>query len=131
MAVWIVLIGVEFIHGALRTIFLVPHIGDFHARQIGVFTGSFLIVLIAYLLVPWIHAENVQSLICVGLLWLTLTVLFELGFGHFVFGRSWESLGSDFDVLHGGLLPFGLLILTLSPLIATRLRGVKMVTEFR
>jgi len=59
-----------------------------------------------------------------------LTVLFELGFGHFVFGRSWESLGSDFDVLHGGLLPLGLLILTLSPLIATRLRGVKTATEF-
>jgi hypothetical protein len=41
MAEWIVLIGVEFIHGALRTIFLVPYVGEFHARQIGVFAGSF------------------------------------------------------------------------------------------
>src|SRR5216683_6645618 len=70
-------------------------------------SGSFLVSA------EGIHAENVQSLICAGLLWLTLTVLFELGCGHFVFGRSWESLGSDFDDLHGGLLPFGLLVLTL------------------
>jgi hypothetical protein len=47
-----------------------------------------------------------------------------LGFGHFVFGRSWESLGSDFDVLHCGLLPFGPLVLTLSPQIARWLRGL-------
>jgi hypothetical protein len=73
----------------------------------------------------------VKSLVCVGLLWLALTVLFELGFEHFVFGRSWKSLGSDFDVLHGGLLPFGLLLLTFSPLIATRLRGVKAATKSR
>ena len=65
-------------------------------------------MLIAYLFVLWIQAENSRSLFLVGFLWLVLTVAFELGFGHFVFGRSWESLGSDFDVLHGGLLPFGL-----------------------
>jgi hypothetical protein len=108
LAVWLVLISVEFIHGTLRTIFLAPLVGDFHARQISVFTGSALIVLVAYLFVPWIQAETSRSLFLVGFLWLTLTVLFELGVGHFVFGRSWEILGSDFDVLHGGLLPFGL-----------------------
>jgi len=99
VAVWLVLMGVEFVHGAVRTIFLAPRVGDFLARQIGVFSGSFLIVLVAYLLVPWIHAEHTKSLLCVGLLWLTLTVLFELGFGHFVFGRSekaWDRISMSF-----------------------------------
>ena len=65
----------------------------------------------------------------VGFLWLFLTVLFELGFGHFVFGRSWESLGADFDVADGGLRPFGLVVLTLSPLIAKWLRGLTAATK--
>ena len=35
---------------------------------------------------------------------------------------AWDSLLEDYDITHGGLLPFGLLLLTVSPLIARRLR---------
>jgi hypothetical protein len=95
------------------------------ARQIGVFIGSVLILLVAYLLVGWLRAPDRKSLMLVGILWLVLTVAFEFGVGHFVFGRSWESLGEDYDVPKGGLLPFGLVVLALSPLIAAWMRGVK------
>jgi hypothetical protein len=54
-----------------------------------------------------------------------------LGFGHLVFGRSWERLGSDFDVLHGGLLPVGLVVLSVSPLIARWLRGFNVAKKSR
>jgi hypothetical protein len=125
LVVWLVLIGVEFIHGILRAIFLVRVVGDFPARQIGVFTGSALILLVACLFAPWLRAPDTKALMLIGVLWLVLTVGFELGFGHFVFGRSWESLGEDYDVPHGGLLPFGLMVLTFSPLIAARVRGLR------
>jgi hypothetical protein len=52
LLVWLVLIAAEFVHGTLRTIFLVPVVGDFRSRQIGVFTGSALILTVAYLMVP-------------------------------------------------------------------------------
>jgi hypothetical protein len=89
-----VLMAVEFLHGTLRAIFLVPVVGDLRSRQIGVFTGSILILAAAYLLVPWLHAANTKSLISVGALWVALTVAFEFTFGHWVFGRSWEDLAS-------------------------------------
>lgn len=89
LVVWCVLIAVEFIHGTLRTIFLVPVVGDFRSRQAGVFTGSLLILAVAYLTVPWLHAAGAKSLISVGVLWTVLTVTFEFSFGHFVLGRSW------------------------------------------
>jgi hypothetical protein len=38
-------------------------------------------------------------------------------------GASWERLAADYNVLEGGLLPFGMLVLLLSPLIAGKLRG--------
>jgi len=122
LGAWLILIAVEFIHGALRTVFLAPRVGDFRARQIGVVIGSLLIVAVACLTGRWIGAQGARSLICVGLLWLVLTVAFELGVGHYAFRRSWDSLASDYDVLEGGLLPFGLVVLALSPLIAGRLR---------
>jgi len=64
--VWVVLIGVEFVHGVLRAIFLVPHVGDFRSRQIGVFTGSVLILIVAALFVKWIHAPDTKWLILSG-----------------------------------------------------------------
>ena len=51
-----------------------------------------------------------------------LTLIFEIGLGHFLFGYSWGRIVEDFDIMRGGLLPVGLLVLMLSPLIAARLR---------
>lgn len=122
IAVWLVLITVESINGIARTLLLVPWVGDFRARQIGVLIGSVSIQVIAYLLVPWICARDRKALMGVGVLWLGLTLAFELGFGHWVFGRTWERLGSDLDLAHGGLLPLGFVVLVFSPLMGVWLR---------
>ena len=47
---------------------------------------------------------------------------FEILFGRFVVGASWEHLVADYNVLKGGLLPFGMLVLLMSPLIAWKVR---------
>ena len=124
-AVWLVLMGVGTIHGILRTVFLAPYLGDFRARQVSVFSGSFLIMCTTYLLIRWIPTVKTESLLAVGLFWVALTVVFEMVLGRFVFGRSWETLRSDYDVLHGGLLPIGLTALAFSPLLAARLRRAR------
>ena len=125
LTVWVALVCAEIIHGILRTLLLAPRVGDFRARQIGVFTGSLLILLIAGLSIRWIHTRSMTSLVKVGVVWLVLMVVFELAFGRLVLGASWERLWSDFNLLEGGLLPVGLAVLALSPLIAARLRGVQ------
>lgn len=124
LAIWLLIMSVEVVHGILRTLFLEPLIGDFRARQIGVFVGSLIILTIAYFSIQWIRAENTRSLLVIGFIWLILTLLFEIALGRFVFDFSWEKILSDYDILRGGLLPFGLIILTLSPLIADKLRGL-------
>jgi hypothetical protein len=124
VVVWAILMVAETIHGVLRAIFLVPLVGDFRARQIGVFTGSVLLLGIVFLLIQWVRAVTPGALLAVGFLWLAMTLLFEFGAGHFVFGRSWEALFSDYNVAQGGLLPFGLAVLAFSPLIAARARGI-------
>ncbi len=46
-AIWLVLICAEILHGIARAALLVPHVGEFQSSQIGVFTGSAIILVIA------------------------------------------------------------------------------------
>ena len=119
-AVWLVLIVAEILHGIARAIFLVPQVGEFRSNQIGVFTGSILILVIAEAFVRWIGATRTTERRAVGALWLGLTLAFEVAFGRLVVGASWERLAADYNVLEGGLLPFGMLVLLFSPLIAAK-----------
>ncbi len=123
LAVWSILIAAEIVHGIVRGIFLVPLVGEFRSNQIGVFTGSLIILVIAVVFVRWVGATHPTQLLMVGFLWLALTLTFEILFGRFVVGASWERLAADYNVLKGGLLPFGMLVLLMSPLIAWKVRG--------
>ncbi len=122
IVIWLIVIFGEILHGIARAVFLVPQVGEFTSNQIGVFTGSIIILVIALAFVRWIGATQTTELLAVGVLWLVLTLGFEIGFGRFVFGASWERLAADYNVLAGGLLPLGMVVLLLAPLIAGKLR---------
>jgi hypothetical protein len=92
IAVWLLVMAVEFAHGTLRWIFLRPRVGDFRSGQIGVFTGSVLFLLIVYFCEPWMTLRSFADCLRVGLLWVVLTLAFEWNFGRYVMGRSWRAL---------------------------------------
>lgn len=123
-SIWLILIVAEIVHGIARAVFLVPYVGQFPSNKIGVFTGSLIILTIALLFVRWTGASRSSQLLGIGLLWAGLTLAFEISFGRFVVEASWERLLSDYNVLQGGLMPFGMTFLVLSPLIAGKLRRI-------
>jgi hypothetical protein len=125
LLVWLVIVFAEALHGTARRVLIEPYAGDFKARQIAVFTGSVIILVIAVFFIRWLRATSTRQLIGVGCLWVGLTVGFEILLGRLVLGYSWERVASDYNLLGGGLLPIGLLILMLSPLIAAKIRGTK------
>jgi hypothetical protein len=86
--------------------------------------GSLIILGVALVSVRWIGASRSFQLLGIGVLWAVLTLAFEILFGRFVAGASWERLLSDFDVIQGGLMPFGMIVLVLSPWIAGKVRPV-------
>ena len=126
--IWLVLIAAEVVHGLLRAIMLEPLVGEFRSNQIGVFTGSVIILLISCLCIRWIAANRLHQLLWVGTIWLVLTVAFELVFGRFVAGGTWERLAADYSLSQGGLMPLGLAFLFFSPLLAARFRGMVSAT---
>jgi hypothetical protein len=120
--VWLLLIGVETVHGILRPIFLAPLVGDLSARGITVFTGSLLILIVAGLTVRWIRASGKRQLLLVGLIWVILTMLFEVALGRWVLDLPWERIYEDYDLRNGGFLGLGMLFMFFSPLLASQFR---------
>jgi len=123
--VWLVIIAAETVHGILRGVLLVPIVGDLPARQIGVLIGSLLIFAVAYLFIRWMAAKTKLQFLTVGLLWVVLTILFEIGLGRLVLGLPWERLTEDYKITRGGFMGVGLLFMAAAPWLAAWLRGRK------
>lgn len=113
--------AIETLHGILRGLFLVPLTGQIRANQIGVVVGSLLILLVTLFTINWIVATETSELLKVGIIWVLLTLVFEVGLGY-AFG-GWDRVSMDYDPRQGGLMPFGLLMMLFSPLIARRIRS--------
>jgi hypothetical protein len=122
LVVWLVIILAETVHGVLRQLFLVPIVGDLHARQIGVLVGSLIILAVALMFSPWLGARTLREQLVVGSAWVALTVVFELALGA-VLGLSLQRMLEDYDFSRGGFMAFGLLFMLCAPLAAARLRG--------
>jgi hypothetical protein len=117
LLVSLVIAAAEVLQGALRVRYLNRHVGDRRARQIGVFTGSMLILAIAWFTLPWIDARSPAARFGVGVVWFAVMLALDLYFGRVVFRSSWERIADEFDLRRGGLLGLGMLVLLLAPLI--------------
>jgi hypothetical protein len=122
--IWLLIALAEVLNGIVRVRLLNRRVGDRRARQIGVLTGSALILVITWLTLPWLKAGTMQELLSVGLFWLMLMLAFDIGFGRWVFRATWGRIFAEFDVRRGGFLGFGMLVVLLAPLVVAKLRGV-------
>jgi hypothetical protein len=121
--IWLTLITVESVHGAMRRLFLEPQLGDLRARQVSVFTGTVLIALVFWFTLKRLGPQPVRRWWTFGLFWLALTLAFEIGLGR-VTGMSWDRIVSDFDPRRGGLLAFGMLAILVAPRLLAQRRGL-------
>ena len=114
LGIWLALVATESVHGVVRRLVLEPQLGDLRARQVSVFSGAFLIALVFWLTLKWLGRQSVRRWWQLGLLWLALTLVFELCLGRAT-GTSWDRIASDFDPRRGGLLAFGRPLLIVLP----------------
>ena len=121
VGIWLTLVVVESLHGTTRRLLLEPQLGDLLARQVSVLTGAVLIILVFWFTLRRLGSQRAQRWWAIGLLWLTLTLAFEISLGRAV-GMSWDRIASDFDPRRGGFLGLGMLVILVAPrLLAERL----------
>lgn len=122
LLVWMLIMLVETLHGLAREIFIAPLIGDLRARQLGVMTGSLLVLCIGWFAARWLGAGAPRTQLYVGAFWVALTLLFEILLGRAI-GVSWDRILSDFNPARGGFMIAGLAVMFFAPMLAMKLRN--------
>jgi hypothetical protein len=118
-AVWLLLLVIAVAAGSARVGLLEPRVGERTAHQLGTLAVFVLFAAAIWLTVSWIEPGLDRGrLIVLGIGWAAATVLFELGFGHWVAGHRWSRLLADYDLPAGRLWVLVLLMLLLGPAVA-------------
>ena len=120
IAVWLLILVLAVLNGALREAVLRPALGKPFALVLSGILLSALILVVAFLLVPRFGQVGRAQALYLGLLWLVLTLAFELGFGRWVQGRSWSELLRAYTFEDGNLWPLVLVVTFLAPYLAVR-----------
>lgn len=121
VAVWLLFILAEAVQGSLRQTLTSPEF-EFAVRQASVFAGALILFAITWFSLGWLRIGTTREALSVGLTWVALTLLFEIGLGR-ALGLEWGRIFADYDLLHGGLMPLGLLAMALTPWAVRRLRA--------
>ena len=129
--IWLGILILASINGAVRDLLVAPRFGDLIARAISTIILCILIALVTWWSIVWIRPLNNRAALGIGIVWLVLTLTFEFGFGHFVSRRPWTELLADYDVQRGRLWVLVLIATLLAPLWAGRVRGIWAGTSTR
>ncbi len=121
-AVWLGILVLAVANGLLREAVLIPALGKSPGLILSGVLLSGLILVVAYLALPWFGRVAVASCAAIGFGWLVLTLAFEFSFGRLQ-GKSWTTLLEAYTFSGGNMWPVVLLITAAAPSIAGRLRG--------
>lgn len=121
---WLLLIPMAIANGILREYVITPAIG----AQAGHVLSTMIFVVIVFaaaftLMAGSDAAVGKKEAVFIGVMWVTLTVLFEFGFGHYVIGHPWERLLADYNLAAGRVWVFVLLAELVAPLLLLRATG--------
>ncbi|XKH61631.1 hypothetical protein LG290_07985 [Halomonas sediminis] len=122
LVIWIGILVLAVINGALREFVLIPELGTPAALVLSGLLLSALIMGVAYLSLPWLQISCPVQFWFVGLGWVALTVAFEFSFGLWQ-GKSWSVLFEAYTFRSGNIWPIILAATAFAPYIAAKLRG--------
>ena len=122
LAVWVVILVLAIGNGMLREAVLIPGLGGAPGLVFSGLLLSSLILVVAYLALPWLGVTSTRQLLLVGLGWLALTLTFEFSFG-LLRGMHFEEILSAYTFKGGNIWPVVLMVTASAPWLAAKLRG--------
>jgi len=112
---WFGLAILAFLNGLVREKVYRRYLGDLLARQISTLSLLILISLFVWAFTSFLPLESSSQALTIGTIWLTITVMFEFIFGHFVMKKPWKVLFADYNLLRGRIWVLILLWTLLAP----------------
>jgi hypothetical protein len=121
---WLVLLLTAILNAALREQLFAPWLGKTAALPLSGITLSLLVFGITLISIPRFGNLRSTRYFTIGLVWVVLTLTFEILLGHFLLGLSWRETARVLNVTQGNLFVLVLVVSLLSPWLAARLRGL-------
>ena len=118
LLVWLLFLVTAICNGAVREGILRPAVGVQVAHVVSTLSLSILIFAGTWLTAPFIRYESMEAAWGVGVMWVALTLAFEFLAGRFVFGKTWDVLLADYDVMQGRVWPLVLVVTLIAPRVA-------------
>jgi hypothetical protein len=122
LAVWLAMLAAAFVNGAIREAWLIPSLGERTGRAISTLMLCALVLLLAWSTMPWIAPRSNSEAWIIGAAWAAMTLAFEFGAGHYLFGKPWPELAADYDVTRGRIWILVLITIVVAPRLAEALR---------
>jgi hypothetical protein len=116
--IWSMILLLAILNGGLRTILIVPKIGEPAGHVVSTIILCGLILLVSRISMSWVGPKSKRENLLIGLFWVLLTVGFEFLAGHYAFKKSWENLLADYKLAQGRVWVLVLITNLLAPTIA-------------
>ena len=120
--IWFIIAFFAVLNGILRENILTPYLGKLIALPVSGITISLLIFTITYLFFDLFAKHRKPTYISIGFLWVSMTLIFEFIFGHYVIGKSWIELFQVFNLFEGNLFILALFTSFISPLLVSQIK---------
>lgn len=122
LVVWLGILLLASLNGALRDWVMTPRLGDPVARAISTVLLCGLVLLVT---LAWIGPRSRTDAIVIGTIWLACTLAFEFLAGHYLFRKPWAELLADYDLRRGRIWVAVLVVTLAAPCWIARLRGLE------
>ncbi len=119
---WIPMLGLAIANGALRQLTFAKRMSELRAHQLSTAIGAIIIGLFIWFVIRIRPPTSSRQAVSIGLVWLSLTVVFEFAMGRFLMHRPWRQLFHDYNLAAGRVWALFLLWLTVAPYVFYRLR---------
>ncbi|OUD12062.1 hypothetical protein [Thioflexithrix psekupsensis] len=118
---WFGLLGLAILNAGLREKMLLPWLGDISLPISGLIL-TFLIIIYAILVVPFMRSKRALDYFLMGELWFVLTLGFEFLLGVIIMGIPFEEWLGIFNVMQGNLMILALVAVSIAPFLAAKWR---------
>lgn len=99
---WFPMLIIAIANGSLRDLWYKKFVTDLQAHQISTVTLLFFLVLYMSAVISMLPPKSEIHALMAGVLWTSLTLAFEFGFGIFR-GNTFKALLKDYNLLQGKL----------------------------
>jgi hypothetical protein len=98
--IWLGILVLASLNGAVRDLLVAPRIGDTIARALSTVILCGLVLWVTWASIRWLGPRGPGEALALGLFWVALTLTFEVAAGR-LSGKPWSVILADYDVLRG------------------------------